>query len=444
MRCIAALSLVVALSASQGFAQDQLPTIGGHRVDIYDYAEKIIQTQGLDQQYIKMINEIPYSIFRYDENTINANKLNENLNGEEPFKNQPFNITLPNLTGMIDTLVMMVGVTNTSGERIVSTAIIGNMRDKLAYYIDYNHNFDFTDDGSFLFFDNEEKASLISISAEGKDDPYEYILYDLALVPQYLATLDVRLINAPKVKTKKEPKFAVPYLNPRSRVNLELSFLTGPGDMDFSYTSQEGAIKQYSAAIDAVSRLSLSLSYAFRNLNVGASVAIDASQVGRQVYTLDDPKNIRGKQTIYNIGNWPRSRVMYGVFAEYDIRVYRNAYITPYFSLFRYAFLGSGGFAGYAGEVNEEMPYNQSFVERMGRQFGAKVKLPMSQKVMAVLNVGYTQNGFGLSESFVLESFDAGSVDVNYNTINYGVGAQFLLFNGKNQLSRTKPAEKKL
>lgn len=437
------LCLGIVLLSGTVVAQDILPTIGGHRVDIYEYAKTLMQTEGLEQPP-KAINELPHAIFRYEDNTINATRLNRNLMGAEAFSSQEYDITLPNLTGMIDTLVMMVGVSNTMDQRIVSAVIIGNMRDKLAYYVDYNHNFDFTDDGSFLFFNKKEKASLVEINAAGDNGSYEYILYDLALVPDYLATLDVRLIDAPRVKTDTEPKFAIPYLNPASRLNLEVSFLTGAGDMSFSYNTLEDENKRYASAIDAVSRFSLSLSYAFRNLNLGATVALDANQIGREEQYVDDLNDPDDKQVNYNIGNWPRSRFMYGLFAEYDIRLIRNSYLTPYFFIFRFNYLGDEGFEGYGSELNEAEAINAMFVNRVGQQLGAKVKLPMSQKVMVVLNVGYTRNGFDLSEGFIQDTHDPRSIMTDYGTINYGVGAQFLLFNGNNKISKTKPAEKKL
>lgn len=425
------------------FAQDQLPTIGDQQIDISEYARNLIQTQGLEQPP-KMANELPHAIFRYNSNTINANQMNLNLNGEEPFASQEYDIVLPNLTGMVDTLIMLVGLTNAEEKRITSAVVIGNMRNKLAYYVDSNHNFDFTDDGSFIFFNKKEKASLINIKTKGDNNDFEYILFDLALVPQYLATLGVRLIDAPRVKSDREPKYPVPYFNPLSRLNLELSFATGSGDMSFAYNTLENFNKEYAAAIDAVSRLNMSLSYAFFNLNVGASIAIEANQIGREEQYVDDLSDPIDDQTNYNIGNWPRSRFIYGLFAEYDIRLIRNSYLTPYFFIFRSSYLGDERFEGYGNEVNEDASINDMFVNRLGRQFGAKLKFPMSQKVLVVLNVGYTQNGFDLSDNFIQEPYETNSVTTDYSTINYGVGAQFLLFNGKDKLSKNKPAEEKL
>jgi hypothetical protein len=437
------LFVSVSLLSGQASAQDLLPTISGQRVDLYEYARNMMQSAGLEQPP-KMINELPHAIFRYEGNTINASQLNQNLAGATAFKSESYTLTLPNLTGMIDTLVMMVGVPGVDDERIVSTVIIGNMRDKLAYYVDYNHNFDFTDDGSFLFFTKKEKASLVKINKAGVSTSYEYILFDLALVPEYLATLDVRLINAPRAKEKKEPKFAVPYLSRSSRLNLQFSFLTGSGDMRFAYNNLEDVNKEYSAAIDAISRFTMSASYAFQHLNVGATVAIEANQIGREEQYVTDLNDPSDKLINYNIGNWSRTRFIYGVFAEYDIRLIRNSYLTPYFFIFRYNHLSEEGFAGYGSEIDEASPFNSVFTNRMGRQFGAKLKLPMSEKVLAVLDIGYTRNGFDLAEGFIQETHAPTSVITEHGTINYGVGVQFLLFNGKGKVSKNLPAEKKL
>lgn len=437
------LCLGIVLLSGTVIAQDILPTISGQRVDIYEYAKTLMQTEGLERPP-KAINELPHAVFPYEDNTINANRMNRNLAGQAPFESQTYDITLPNLTGMIDTLVMMVGLKNMEGQRIVSTVIIGNMRDKLAYYVDYNHNFDFTDDGSFIFFDSKEKARFVRIRGEDTGGDHEYILYDLALVPDYLATLGIRLQDFPKAKTKTEPKFAIPYLNLASRINLEVSFLTGAGDMYFSYNTPDDVNKRYAASIDAVSRFSLSLSYAFRNLNLGAMAALDASQIGREEQYVDDLDDPDDRLINFNIGNWPRSRFMYGVFAEYDIRLIRNSYLTPYFLIFRYNYLDNEAFKGYGSEVNKTERVNNMFVNRLGQQFGAKVKLPMSEKAMVVLNVGYTCNDFDLSNRFIREPHDAASIRTDYGTFNYGLGAQFLLFNSKNKITKIRPAEEKL
>jgi hypothetical protein len=151
MICLGVMLLVGAATT-----QDILPTVSGQRVDIYEYAKNLMQTQGLEQPP-EAINELPHAIFRYRRNTLNANQFNRNLMGAKAFESQAYNITLPNLTGMKDTLVLIVGVTNAYEQRIVSAVIIGNMRDKLAYYVDTNHNFDFTDDGSFIFLTKTTK-----------------------------------------------------------------------------------------------------------------------------------------------------------------------------------------------------------------------------------------------------------------------------------------------
>ncbi|MDF9801010.1 hypothetical protein OKW21_006273 [Catalinimonas alkaloidigena] len=435
----------IAFSFSKIYAQTTFPIIKPQQVDLYEYNKYKLMPDNQGTE-VKSMSELPNAIFRYRNNTINASLLNRNLMGAAPFQNESYQLKLPNMTAMPDTLVMMVGIPNEEGERIVSAVVIGNLRDRLAYFVDANHNFDFSDDGDFMVFNEKETFSKVSIQPEGSEKSWEYTIFDLGLEKEYLKGLDIYLVE-PAGKTKKrssEPKYQVPILSMGSRLNLQVAFTTGSGDMYFAYDTPDNKNKKYSAAIDAVSRFSASLSYAFRNLNVGINLALDANQLGREEQYLTDFSDTEKppeKVTHYNIGNWSRTRFMYGLFAEYDIRLIRNSYLSPYFHLFKYNHLRNETFSGYANEISEEFTFNEAFINRVGQQFGAKIKLPMSEKVLVVLDIGYTKNGFDLKEGFIQEAHDTDNIAVNYHTFNYGVGCQFLLFNKKAMLSKVRPAE---
>ncbi len=421
-------------------AQVTFPIIKPQQIDLYEYSKYMLMPEN-QASGIKSMSELPNAIFRYRNSQVNASMLNRNLMGEPPFPNEAYTFTLPNMLGMPDTLVMMVGVTNQAGERMVSTVVIGNLRDRLAYFVDTNHNFDFTDDGNFLVFNEKEKFTKVGIQPEGSETSFEYILFDLGLDEEYLSSLGIYPVE-PAKKTKKAAKYQVPYLSHGSRWNLQLAFTTGSGEQYFSYDTPNGKNKKYSAVIDAVSRFSAGFSYAFRNLNLGVNLALDANQIGREEQYLTNVGDTDGdKITHYNIGNWSRTRFMYGLFAEYDIRLIRNSYLSPYLHGFKYTHLQNETFSGYAKEVSREYNFNETFIHKNGYQFGAKVKLPMSEKVLVVLDIGYTKNNFDLKEDFILEAHDAESVETYYHTFNYGLGCQFLLFNKNAGVSKAKPAD---
>ncbi|WKN33404.1 hypothetical protein PZB74_08660 [Porifericola rhodea] len=422
-------------------AQNTFPIITPSQVDLYEYNKyKLMNTT--DEVQVKNMSELPNAIFRYEGNTVNATMLNRNLMGEEPFTHEEFTLKLPDMTGMPDTVVMLLGHKNDQGERILSAVLVGNLRNKLAYFIDDNHNFDFTDDGNFLVFQENELFSRVNIATEEKGT-FSYILFDLGAHKEYLKGLDIYLIDTKKVREKKIAKYPVPLLSSESRWSMQFAFSTGSGKQYFSYSTPQLKDKQYSATIDAVSRFSASLQYAIRHLNVGFNFAFDANQIGREEqYVLDysTPDESPKKVTHYNIGNWARSRLMYGVFAEYDIRLIRNSYLSPYFYVFRYHHLTNESFAGYANEISEAFTHNDFFKNKTGHQFGAKIKLPMSEKVLAVFDIGYTENNFGIKEGLIIEDHDPASIKTYYKTFNYGIGCQFLLSNGKSRLSKARPA----
>ncbi|MEK6477685.1 hypothetical protein WJR50_09125 [Catalinimonas sp. 4WD22] len=439
--CLGLLNICFSIS----YAQTTFPIIRPQQVDLYEYNKYKLMPENQEAE-VKSMSELPNAIFRYRNNSINASLLNRNLMGAAPFQSESYQLKLPNMTAMPDTLVMMVGVPNQEGGRIVSAVVIGNLRDRLAYFVDANHNFDFTDDGDFIVFNEKEKFSEVSIQPEGSEKSWEYIIFDLGMEKEYLKGLDIYLVEPAKQEKKQKaaPKYQVPLLSMNSRLNLQVAFTTGSGDMYFAYDTPDNQNKKYSAAIDAVSRFSASLSYAFRNLNVGVNLALDANQLGREEqYLIDysDSERPPEQVTHYNIGNWSRVRFMYGVFAEYDIRLIRNSYLSPYFHLFKYNHLQKETFSGYANEISDEYVFNEAFINRIGQQFGAKVKLPMSEKVLVVLDIGYTKNGFDLKDGFIQEAHDMDNIEVSYNTFNYGVGCQFLLFNKKAALSKRMPAE---
>lgn len=434
---------VLCFLLSELHAQITFPIIKPQQIDLYEYTKYMMMPEN-QASGVKSMSELPNAIFRYRSNTLNASMLNRNLMGEEPFPNEAYTLQLPNMIGMPDTLVMMVGVPGKNDKRIVSAVVIGNLRDRLAYFVDTNHNFDFTDDGDFLIFNEEEKFSKVSIRPDTSEESYEYIIFDLGLEEDYLKTLGIYLIEPAKAKKSKgEPKYKVPYLSLDSRLNLQFAFTTGSGEQYFSFNTPDGTNKKYSAVIDAVSRFSTSLSYAFRNLNIGVNLALDANQIGREEQYLtnySNPNEQPKKVTHYNIGNWPRVRLMYGLFAEYDIRLIRNAYVSPYFHLFKYIHLQNESFSGYANEISNAYAFNELFTNRIGQQFGAKLKLPMSEKVLVMFDVGYTKNSFGLKDGFILETYVANSLDTYSSTFNYGLGCQFLLFNKSERLSKIKPS----
>lgn len=369
----------------------------------------------------KPISDLPNVVLRYQSNVITTQPINQLQRKPDPYPVEKHNLILPDMAGMPDTLLVMVGLNNKAKERTVNTVLIGREGQKLVYFVDYNNNYNFTDDGPPVRFRKNTDLKTVTIRAAGKNQQFNYVLYDLAQFPEYLKTWGVDLTQ-PVVRQKTEPKFRVPLLSHQSRLNVAFGFLTGSGSQSFSFATADGVQKEYVATIDAISLFSVGVSYAFKNLNVGAELGYEGNQIGQTNYRVDGFTN-------YNIGKWPRRRFLYGAFVEYDIRIYRNMYLTPSYHVFRYNYLKAGSFQGYGNDLNQDYTSNTIFQNRQGERYGLKVKLPVSEKALFFAELGYVRNNVDINSGFVQEAYQNASLVAEYTTFNYGFGCQILLIN---------------
>ncbi len=427
-------SFVMIFLGAQTLLAQQNPQIIQRSIDLYPLLKNQLIPSNPADSAIQMINELPHALFRYVSDSLTTAVLHQNNPDRDSFPEEKYRLVLPDMTGMPDTLVLMVGLEDEQGNSVVNTMVIGNMRDRLAYFVDDNNNYDFTDDGPAIVFNRNEKIKKVVVEAEaGK---FEYLMYDLALHEDYLKTRGLYLM-----KRKKQPakKFPVPLLGNASRLNLMVNFFTGNGDQSFSYvTTTDSLRKEYGAAIDAVFQLNGSVSYAYRHFNIGASLAIEANQIGRaQEYVYGK----EGRTINYNIGKWPRTRFLYGLFAEYDLRLYRNLYLTPTYHIFWYQYLQDDAFGGYGNELNQQLTHQDIFLKKSGKRYGGKLKLPLSERTLFFVEISYVQNSFDLHEDLILEEHEERRVDTEYTTLHYGFGCQVLLMNRsqKEKLSRKHP-----
>lgn len=416
------LLLLIALLSLENTAFCQEPIIiNPTTYDLYPLMKQnLIPLQNADEQP-KPISDLPNAVLRYQHNVITTELINQLQKKPDPYPVERYTLVLPDLVSVRDTLLVMVGLENKARERTVNTLLIGSEGKNLVYFIDYNNNYNFTDDGEPLRFRKKTDIKTITIRSAGKNEQFTYLLYDLAQFPQYLQTYGVDLSKS-AVQTTKEPMFAVPLLSHQSRLNASFGFMTGSGGESFSFATVDGVEKEYVATIDAISLLSASVSYAFKNLNLGVEIGYEGNQIGQTNYRVNGFTN-------YNIGKWPRKRFLYGAFIEYDIRLYRNLYFTPSYHVFKYNYLKTGPFQGYGNDLNREYTHNTIFQNRQGERYGAKIKLPVSEKVLFYAELGYVRNHLEVNSNFIQEAYQVESLEAEYSTFNYGFGCQILLLN---------------
>ena len=131
----------------------------------------------------------------------------------------------------------------------------------------------------------------------------------------------------------------------------------------------------------------------------------------------------------YGFGKWPRRRIIYGLTASYDIRVYKNIYVAPLFRYGTYRHLSDDVFTSKVGSnLNDELTHNEIFTNRNTYSFGGQVKFPLGDKALLLLEGNWLNNQYQLNGDFIQESVDAGSLAIDYKSLTFGLGVQWLIY----------------
>lgn len=415
-----------------------------------------------------MLGDLPMVLFKYNGGLVNTNLVNQaNPNLRRPVPRLTYRLKLPDLSAYIDTLFIMIAIDGPGNAQAVNSLIVGNTGTNLEYFLDYNNNFNFTDDGeAFAFPDyapvdrvstNNTKVKnkgkrytatihwkLVSIEPFGSELPYRFVLYDLRVAEDFLASAGMTVFNNPyrpeqrvgaqKDKPPQKEKEVVKTLNNNFRVSAHADFTFGSGAQRFRFDTPNGATREYAASIDALTQVSFSASVSFFNFSIGGAFGLEGNQIGQtERYTYDD-QFTNNRFIEYNTGDWPRRRQLYGGFISYDIPLFRKAYLTPVYAqyFYRYAtdsppFL-EGEVSSQFVDVNQDV--NTAFQNRNSIQYGLGFKYVMDKRFLLHVSARRVVNRFTINETFITEPFRPNSLRTRYNTFNYGLGLQYILFGG--------------
>jgi hypothetical protein len=416
-----------------------------------------------------MLGDLPMVLFEYNGGLLNTNLINQaNPDLRRPVPRLTYRLKLPNLSAYIDTLFIMVAINGPGNAQAVNSLIVGNTGTNLEYFLDYNNNFNFTDDGGAFAFPssapvdrvstNNTKVKnkgkrytstihwkLVSIEPFGSELPYRFVLYDLRVAKDFLASAGMTVFNNPyrpeqlvtdreREEAPAEKKTIVKPLNNGFRVNAYTDFAFGSGEQSFGFDTPDGETREYAASIDALTQLSFSASVSFLNFSIGGTFGLEGNQIGQtERYTYSD-RFTSGRFTEYNTGDWPRRRQLYGGFVSYDIPLFRKAYLTPVYAryFYRYArdsppFLEDNANLKFV-DINQDV--NTAFQDRSSIQYGLGFKYVMGKRFLLHFSARWVVNRFSINEFFIREPFLPNSLRTSYNTFNYGLGFQYILFGG--------------
>ena len=429
------LLVILLLSATTGYGQLN------YQGDGYGFGTGQIYFSPTNEEYDpEKINNVPAVAFRFENVFVDTKAMLQNY-PEAQVAPETFKMTLPDLTGVTDTVVMLTALKHRiqKDADIVNALIIANAGSEEGYYfVDRNNNRDFTDDGAPIKMSKTQRsveATIKSENEQGKVLRYTYEIPNLYNNDLLLRTLGIEKDDLNYFANEELAPITlgkIKLLTPKGRLSLFVDFGIGNGDWDFSYAvlnNNQISGRKYVTTINAIQAINASVAYAWQNFNIGARVSLEGSQLGenRLVNTLSSS----AIESVPNTGTWPRSRAIFSAFAEYDIHIDKNIYFSPYFEYGTYTFTKNGVFINSRVNttVNTSLEYNDIFMNRTLMSVGAKVKFGLSRKTLLFGKFTYNETSFDLSEDFIVEDHDPTTIDTNNTSFTGGIGVQVLLAN---------------
>lgn len=389
-----------------------------NRIDIYHF-QKYLDNNEREQEQ-NSLGSLPTAVFRYQSDTLNTRTLNRANFDSELVPEENLVVTLPDLSLAVDTLMVMVAVPiPNQGAYRVNVMVVENRGSQLVYHFDRNLNYSFLDEIGSHVFNPKKPVQALRIQGERDAEPLTYYVYDFALMPEFLARYGMKVGEVSYMND-----FYYPMLNRYGRLSLQVRANVGKGDHQISY-STAALSREISASLDAITQWGISLSYALYNINVGGFFMTEGNQIGKtERYNYEG-----GVRTIdYGFGDWPRRRMMYGLEVAYDLRVYKNIYVTPLYRYGTYRFTKDSPFSRQIGSgMSQTLTYNEIFQNRRLQSIGMQVKFPLGEKALLLVEGSWLRNRYQLHSDFIQEEVQSGSLTSDYHALIFGVGVQWLL-----------------
>lgn len=410
---------IVLLSHSSVLAQIFYPTNG----DIYSSATSKLFNEAYNVQLDSAKVPVVLMELQQQANTVTTDLLMEKYPNLEVPK---LNITmeLPALEGFTDRVVAMwfLRKPEAGGQGVVNVMLLAkNEEQQYVYFVDFNNNRNFNDDGGAVTFEYSEKQKEVVI--------YDQWLGELPLILQNISEQKEtpRLASEQKYKKPDSMLVAKPF-----KLHFLASVSSGSGDAFIEFTEPAGAgqsnsggetYHKYIATFYASMNVNVGLAVSYKNLYIGAGGGVELFQVGEQdllINKYDANGNLSASQYINNKGNWPNSRARVTALAEYDIPITKALAFTPAISYSRFSFLSKQSFV-----QGDDRGMKDLLKDSYSYSIGGKVKYDVTSRSKLYLEVNRKVNSFDASEYFV--NAKSGSFDTELKQIYGGVGVQFLL-----------------
>ncbi len=425
--------LLLALLLISRVALAQFPTsstsLNGNRIVIVDDMEGLRDSRWVATPPAVLI-KMPAS------GRVTSRELSSLYQENRSIPEKDYTLQFPRMGQQIDTLLLMMYLELPDlgpDQGIMHHVLITNFGSRYSkYYIDYNNNYDFADDGKPTTFFNLQKAKDITITIKGDNRykrQYKYRLPNLALDEYLVGQFMDEQFRSERTLIDKS-KLRLDHL---PRLNFNVGIAGGAGHTSFAYktpSSPDNAGRKFDATVHSTIQLVTSASYSIKNLTVGGILIYEDNHIGEQHHTVTF--NSGQLFVTPNTGLWPQAKLEYGLFSEYDIPLSKTLYLTPQIQYLTYRYIKQNSFLGRKRFdngilANPDMNYNQAFVNRHKVAFGLKVKYSLSGNSLIYFEARKVNTSFDLADGFLLEEYDKSSYTQQYETLLFGIGVQSVL-----------------
>lgn len=328
---------------------------------------------------------------------------------------ETFTIKFPVITGAKDTLAgqWILKGDNPPHERIIHTILLGLQPDSnITFFIDFNNNHDFTDDGTPYTFPSYVTQRSFTISDPLKGD------FSFTLTNPNEARRMKKFSRTGVNKSWSESRL-------KPTVNFDLKLATAGGTMIMEYLSNSPFVNsqyKYEAQYQTSLEVHLQATAAYRGFQAGGLLIYEETEIGQLLKTqryTDNTGHVLEKKS--NEGRWPHSALMYGFTASYDLSL-------PFLKGF---YIGPVVAAGWLNYLNDDVFFYKSLKEPVSETFtdgtwyhaGFNLKLLFTEH--SILYFSYQQRILSYDAINNFPGAVAGSFSQSHTVNSYGLGIQY-------------------
>lgn len=382
---------------------DDLGKVGN---DLYDKSNMVYDT-----------TIVPYWIEKYKDSIISTNYFSS-LYPDYSIEEKDISFIPPDFSQSVDAMVIMWYLRNSSKieESIINLMILSLHQDSSIYYhVDYNNNYDFTDDGPPFKFSPTKRFETVSIIDNNR--VYEFRVNNMTYVEPKSFTISPIERDMIWKAGDKKPAFT-----------FSLSVSTGFGNPEMSYTPvqpTDTTLVKFTSEVNCSFEFKAQAGISYYRFNLSALASYEKQETGKtneyvyvENYDGEILKIIRN-----NTGGWPEYFFYYGLNISYDIPIFRPFRLSPYFGIGSWLYTKDQLFLK-TGEYKER--YITDYItNKLYISYGLEMKFIISKSSEFFIHTGFKNMTYDASEFFI--DADPQTFKQKYNLFYFGAGVFFRL-----------------